>query len=162
MNLYLQYETTDSGGDIAEGQENEDFPDRDPRYITFTPEGIYLKELKWGEKLETTETVSKGDRVYLVVVRYSSGDTFGQSFGHWSCVLVTKNRPKAEKCAEDIEWSATMKFNYYCTEEDYAMMEKRSKEAVLLMEKVWGLMYLPWNGHFSRLQDIEIHDFEVL
>lgn len=73
------------------------------------------------------------DYVYLVVVRYSDGGTFGHTTGYWHVSLVTTDRDEALK------------------------METAIRANTLPKEGV----YKPWEGYFSSLEDVEIHGFKI-
>lgn len=73
-----------------------------------------------------------GDNMYLVVVRYSSGNTFGHSTGHAYVEGVYDTKESANLVAAMIE------------------AESYSSKG-----------YLPWQGYFESLEGVEIHNITV-
>lgn len=105
--LYLSYEQSERGGQICKGQEGQSYPDREPTYVEFTPLGVYTKRGDWNEtlKIDFLEegAVVEGTPVYLVIVRYTTGDTFGYTTGQWNIPLTTLDQDKADRICESIK-----------------------------------------------------------
>jgi hypothetical protein len=83
--------------------------------------------------------VDIGDYLYLVVVRYSDGDTFGQTSGHWTLAGAFKKKKEAQDLRTailDKEWPpASPKRNAtYC---------------------------IPWDRFFGGLETVEIEEVMV-
>jgi len=102
--IFLSYSESSSGGGICAGQENNSFPDREDEHIEFTPLGLYYTK---GDSQETIDinfdpTIKK-DEVYMVVVRYYDGDTFGVTYGLWSIEGVFESQKEAENIKKSIE-----------------------------------------------------------
>lgn len=74
--------------------------------------------------------VKKGDTVYVVVVKYGTGDTFSHSEGNAYIEGVYQYKGQASKVVEDINTKA------YC---------KLGK-------------YPPWIGYFESLDDVLIEE----
>lgn len=91
----------------------------------------------WGrsESFEVSEEVFNSDRVYLVIVRYQNGGTFGRSLGNWHIQDAFADEQSALKLASSI------------LDKSY---EKENPQA-----------YKPWVGYFERLEDVEVHCFTI-
>ncbi len=88
-----------------------------------------------GESFEVSKEVFNSDRVYLVIVRYSDGGTFGRTVGNWHVQDAFVDEESALKLASSI------------LDRTY---EKENPQA-----------YKPWIGYFSGLEDVEVHCFTV-
>ena len=132
--VYLHYKENRSGGEPIPG----DDWCRRPGYIevsfnalTKTPgTGSFFTE---HTSLEVTDKVYDcEDYVYLVIVRYSDGNTFGTTYGHWDVYLVTTDQKEAADMGESIRNNT---------------LPKGARK--------------PWDGYFSSLEDVEIHAFKL-
>lgn len=92
--LYMVYDENEDGGGIKSGQENEAWPEHEDSHHSFRP--ICLLRKNPGkihiESFEVSEDVFKCNELYAFIVRYSSGSTFGKSYGHWSLLGIFKTR----------------------------------------------------------------------
>ena len=86
LRLYLIYNEHRSGGDRI--NPDEQWSRRTPRYITVEFKGLFRSQADrfFYDSVEVDEETFKSDVAYLAVVRYSDGDTFGQSHGHFHIV----------------------------------------------------------------------------
>lgn len=117
-NLYLGYSESRSGG---EALSDEQYCDHADAHIEFQPEGLYT------EKSSTQETVGVdfdptqhvGADVYMVVVRYYDGDTFGRCYGHWFIEGIYLDRDEALKNKNAIESGSYSKKGCYNDWEGY-------------------------------------------
>lgn len=101
---YLSYNECSTGGEICEGQEGESFPDREPTYYTFTPKQLFKGNPNghWlAEEIESEEEFKDGQGVFLAWIKYSSGDTFGCSYGHKHIVGVYSSSERASKALKE-------------------------------------------------------------
>jgi hypothetical protein len=133
--LYLSYNERHSGGESLSDEQWSSRADAHTE-VTFTGVGREKDEKNFfpsTREIPVTDEVFAADTVYLVVYRYQDGDTFGTSYGNWGIWLVTTNEEEALKAGADIESGAL------------------SKKGA----------YLPWEGYFSGLENVEIHSFRV-
>ncbi|MHA1794809.1 MAG: hypothetical protein ACTSUK_01760 [Promethearchaeota archaeon] len=100
--VYLTYESGTSGGEICDGQQDSDWPDREDTCTMFVPKNIKLKAPEWSETIEIDFDPSKLEYLYVVIVRYSSGDTFGSTLGNWHIAGAYANFAKAKKIENKI------------------------------------------------------------
>lgn len=104
--LYLTYNETSEGGGICEGDENSDWPSHEDEYKTVTWEHLYKKYPKKTYCVETVSVDFDPDSikkaVYVLVVTYQSGDTFGSSHGNWTVIGIYKQETKANKLLNQI------------------------------------------------------------
>jgi hypothetical protein len=105
--LYLTYGETSEGGGICEGDEDRDWPNHEDEYKTVTWEYLYKKYPKKTYQVETVpvdfdpDSIKKA--VYVLVVTYQTGDTFGCSHGNWEVIGIYKQETKANKLLKQID-----------------------------------------------------------
>lgn len=127
--LWLKYSTDSTGGEWDENG----FRSTSYKTVQFTavlrdrPDGFF------GHDFEVSEEVYSGSQVFLVVVRYRDGDSFGSSHGNWELWRAVSTAEDALKIKQDILSGE---------------LAKREN-------------YLPWESHFCRLEDVEIHCFQI-
>lgn len=92
-----------------------------------------------GHSFEVTEEVYKAPRVFLAIVRYSDGGTFGRTVGYWEIMGAFTTEAEALAMTNSIE-GGTFKT-------DYPHLARS---------------YMPWEGYFSGLQGTEVHSFPIL
>ena len=103
--VWVTFSSSRSGGGIAPGQEDNDWPDRNPEYVDFDPEGVVSKnpDSFEAEGVEVDFNVpASGKEVFLVWVRYGTGDTFGHTDGEWTIIGVLEDKNKAEALVDSI------------------------------------------------------------
>ena len=136
--LRIEYECTDvSGGEMCEGDEGSDWPSYEPRHETNEVRAIY--RMGEGDQLyasvadEEDEDIKVGERVFLVVVTYSDGDTFSSTYGYLTFPGIYRDRAKAMSVASRIKDD---KYNN-------------------------PIGYCVWKGYFNSLEGVEIHEMTV-
>jgi hypothetical protein len=104
MKLYLDYKECSSGGEIRAGQEEESWPDYEDINIDWhltnckiTSDNGYCQET-----VDVDFPVSVGQTVFVVYVRYSTGDTFSRTYGAGFIVGVYKDKETAEKVQKSV------------------------------------------------------------
>jgi hypothetical protein len=135
--LYLTYNESRSGGyPLSE----ERWSDREPEHIDFDVRRLYLDRdnaRTWQiETLEVDFDVSLGDAVYLVIVRYTDGDTFGYRSGNWHIEGVYKTIEEADEVRSAI-----------------------NKETYTHEQSNHG--WLPWVGYFEHLENVDVYPMVV-
>lgn len=83
--LYLVYEELTYGGDVCEGEENDRFPNHNPTHTEWKPIQV-CRQHPGGFSVEQLDIDPSAEAVFILVVRYSSGDTFGTGTGYWSII----------------------------------------------------------------------------
>lgn len=132
--VFMTYEESRSGGE-AKDLDNR-WSDREDEVIEFSPISLYAAAQGnyWVETIEVEFDPAKyiGEKIDVVVVRYSDGDTFGQTIGHWNVVGAwPAETNEADNIVKAIE-----------------------------MDKYVG-DYLPWNGYFAHRGNVELHTFRL-
>lgn len=135
--LYLGYKTSSTGG---QQESDEPYSSRSPQHIEVTFTSLSRESgTFFGHNIEVTDEVYAADEVFIVVVRYRDGDTFGTSYGNWTVWAATATEAEAVKIAGSITDGSLV------------------REA----EKAKGGAYFPWNGYFNSLEGVEVHGFRV-
>jgi len=151
-----KYENYVEGGEICEGQENDSWPSHEPKQYDSGIEKVTLA--RTGLDYDTFDLVLPKDRtVWVVSVRYSTGDTFGSSHGHLAIAGVYATKDEAEYVAETIQlaeeenqkgrWGEKPKFD----------------EATKARLKAWrqDTRYFPWEGYFESIESVDVSCHEV-
>lgn len=133
--LYITYTSYASGGEICEGQEDDEWPCYEDAEIEFSITSCYMSDenIDWYETINIDFNPKPNQNVFIVTVRYSTGDTFSRTNGQWEIITATQTEQEARQLQEQIE------------NDEY--------------ESEYG--YLPWEGYFEYLQRIEITPISV-
>jgi len=106
MKLYLAYSSSTSGGEVRPGQEDEDWPEyndmeTDWDYINLS---IEPDPKVWSkEEIEVDFEAVKGQEVWMVHVRYATGNTFGRHRGCWRVLGVYNTVEKAKSVVAEVD-----------------------------------------------------------
>jgi len=103
---------------------------------------------------QVNEEVYNAQYLYVVVVTYSSGDSFGRSEGNLAIAFVTENSDEAIKCRD-----AILEQEEY--ENRYSFRDKSGKkpkwdDAFKDHPKSVCKGYSPWSGYFEHVSDVDI------
>jgi hypothetical protein len=136
--LWFRYHETRSGGEVCEGQENDSWPSYEYEYIDFLPVGLYKDHPDYTfchglMNDEVNGEFERGDDAYIVIARYSDGDTFTHTNGYWVIIGVYKTADEAHDVSESIN--------------------RREYD---------GMRHLPWHGYFSSFENVDTHYMKVL
>lgn len=132
--VYLTYTEHQSGGDLHDPDDR--WSCRDDTDIDWHLIGCHLTNKTWPtytEQVEVDFDAKLGDAVWVVYVRYGTGDSFGHTNGAWTIIGVYKDHNKAEKVAEQIN----------------------------LKTYVSPGGYLVWEGYFESFECCEVQGFIV-
>lgn len=133
--LYITYDSSQEGGEPESDDEWCTFSDE---HRTFSLENCYLS---FDEKSrsrfeyfahEVPFNVEKGDDIYLLVVRYSSGSTFGNIYGCHHIVDIYSSKEEAYKVEETIR-NGTYS-GYKCWEGYFESLEDVSVESLVVKQ----------------------------
>lgn len=106
FHAYLTYQESHSGGGVVAGDEDSEWPCYEDEYIEFIP-GILLRSLPnkelWCETLDLDFDPAEVAKLHVVIVRYSTGCTFGRTNGCWQVVGAYKTREEAEAVEKSID-----------------------------------------------------------
>ncbi len=165
MELYLEYTENSYGGEICAGQENYAYPDHEDAHIDWKPTKLTTKK-KQTYNVETIQVEKELDTYYLVVVRYSSGNTFGSTSGNWYILELSESYERASRLKEYIEYDDKI-----CMSNESRWNKSLKDEREELYPDIYGFFYgekdnrsgtyKVWQGYFERLEDVEIHKMEV-
>lgn len=141
-NLYISTSESSYGG---EPESNDEWCHHSDitRHVTFN--AVFRKKGSgfWASAgyFEVSDEVFNSDQVYLVIVRYRDGGTFGSTTGNWHIQKAFTNPEDAKALASSIRNGSYEK----------EMNRKHGQYN----------HYMPWVGHFSRLEGVEIHCFKI-
>lgn len=114
--LWLTYDEQKSGGEICEGDEDNEYPSHEDESIDFTLTGCFLKEKDVGyhrERVTVDFDVSQGSAVWIVVVRYGTGGTFGHIDGAWGIIGIYQKEDEAVKIESSIKDDSYEGYKYW-------------------------------------------------
>jgi hypothetical protein len=129
--LYIKYRDSEHGGEICEGEENDPYPSHERKYYDysydFATRTFPTGNTSFGryKSLTVEPEVFSGDKIFLAIVIYSDGDTFGSSSGHHEIIGGFSTRKEAEELLSHV------------TKDGY---DNRPEG------------FYPWNGYFSSLE----------
>lgn len=138
VNLFLHYSSYSEGGNVCEGEENEEWPSYEDEHVYTNFEDLSRKShgRMCSKSIEVDEELSKAEVLHLVIVKYRDGGTFKSTSGYWEVMLTTDNLKEAQEMAASIN--------------DGTFNKKYPKS------------YAPWEGYFGGLEGVEVHTFNVL
>lgn len=99
--VYIEYDEIRTGG---EPEDDSMYSYREDAYITVDFKCLHKSQPKhrfFYDSKEVPEEFLKKDRLYLAVVRYSTGDTFGHTEGAWHIVDVCDSYKAAHDLLEE-------------------------------------------------------------
>lgn len=161
--IYVLYQVSSTGGDPVDDSE---WSERTPEDIELSLNGFYFNEpgikgclsefgrnfnfrLIWDE-LEVDEKSAFSKTLYLVILRYGDGDTFGTSSGHHSFLGATTSLKLAESLREAVS-------------KDHSTIDIKSWSNETDTMVVSGLSgYKCFNGYFSSYEGCEIATIDCL
>ena len=136
--LYMSYEQSER---IVEDTYGEDGPytGYTESEMEFSPLGLHKSRpnVFLVEELKPDFDISNLRKVWLVIVRYTDGGTFGTTSGNW----VVKGVFKSSDLAKASALAKSIKDDTYVPAEKYGYME--------------------WKGFFNKLDDVELHHMEL-
>lgn len=132
--IYVSYSEYSEGGEICEGEENDDWPSYEDTQKHVTLESFSTKQPKtpYVEMVKVPFTPVAGRKYYAVDVRYTDCGTFASTHGYMCIPEIFESRLKAEVAAKKIRQGTYMP-------------EQR---------------YHPWTGYFGGLDSVEVIPFE--
>lgn len=137
IKVYVSYQENRTGGAALS---DERWSSREDTHIDFQLKEVSLQEpSSWYKEPFEIECQDTPQVVYVVLVRYKDGDTFGNSYGHGHIEGVYLSEDQAQKVVESIR------------EDKYVKKGVAKKFA----------SYLPWNGYFNRLESVNYHPMMV-
>lgn len=139
--VYLKYKSFSTGGGyLSDGP----YAERDPDYASYEFISLSDKDCGiYGEPIDVDFELIPNMKLYLLVVRYTTGDSFGTSYGNACFEGVYQTLDEVNVVADLIN-KDTSKYRKY-------IENKKRTEYVRI----------PWDGYFERLEDIEIHEFTL-
>lgn len=154
FSIWVDWEYTHiSGGEVCEGQEDDDddYPSLEDEYKDHEIHGVYSVDAtnsrgwsRYNERCEVSFQPVRGAEVFLVIVTYSSGNTFGHSSGNVTVVGCYEEQAQADAIESDI-WADDIG-----ADRDYKRNLKRSEK-----ERFTG--YKAWTGYFEGLEGVVVH-----
>lgn len=136
VKVYLTYTEDRTGG---EANEPGPYASRSPEYIEYSPTNLYSTPKSWHEEIEVDFDPKEflGKDLFLVVVRYSDGDTFGTTYGHWRVIGVYTDVETVSEVEKEIQETLKNENKYYYKTNKY-------------------VKFAPWIGYFSGYETTEL------
>ncbi len=145
--LYIDYDARRSGGEALSAGP---YADREDEVIDLTVNDVHIKSVEsFGESVKTLFTPKVGMDVWLVTVRYSTGDTFGRSLGNYKFITAYDNYEDAKSLAREIEKNNKNETGYQFSFVPKTPFPEDSVECS------------SWTGYFDRLEMVDIEQFTV-
>lgn len=146
-NLWLRYSEHENC--IHDDFNSQDWSGYSEYEKEFTPLSLHRSEPKnksygdYPERLELDFNPARSKKLWLVIVRYSDGGTFGTTHGYWKVKAICKDDKKAGEIAQQIRSGTFPKPTYQWHGKTHTGMHE-------------------WEGYFSSLDDVEIHGMEIV
>jgi hypothetical protein len=152
--IYMSYKEWRSGGGVCAGQDNNEWPMHEPENIEFTPTFLSTTAGNLVQTIETDFDPNQlvGSNIWIVIVRYSTGNTFGSSSGHWK----VESAHTDEQTALDIAKLIETDYKKY-PECEFGREGKTPKPDQYFSPHG----YECWKGYFESLEGVEIHRFTL-
>jgi hypothetical protein len=154
FSVWVSWEYTSiSGGGICEGQEDCAYPNRDPEYKEHEVYGVFRGDdargwSRYSDRVDVSFDPHNETEVFVVIVTYSSGSTFGSTYGNVSIVGIYNDSDEADAIANDI------RADDRDADQDYRRSLKKTRK-----ERFTG--YKAWTGYFERFEGVEVHRFKL-
>jgi hypothetical protein len=100
------------------------------------------------DDIEVSDEVFKADKAYLIIVRYSTGSTFGRDSGCYKFVAVFASKEDAIKVATEID-------NHYKNEKSHSFRPTIKNLAY------GSTIDCAWRGYFERLESVDIEALAI-
>lgn len=139
-NLWITYDESSTGGESEGGGE---WSSRADEFIEFHVTGAFTTE-RDGMRTETVEVnfdPAPLAFVYVLVVRYRSGNTFGSTYGNGHIEGAYESAAQVEAVGKAIRNGSHEKGSY----DSYRALKGIGD----------GYLHIPWEGYFERLEGIE-------
>lgn len=137
VRLYIEYEETRSGGDAV--NPDDEWTSHEDTNIEIEFVRLYREQPKhrfFYDSIELPDArMAKLDKLFLAVIRYGTGDTFGHTNGAWYIAGIAPTYKIAQ-----------------------AMLEEETKPA----KQGDYSHYKRWQGYFESLESTEIHELSVV
>jgi hypothetical protein len=103
--VYIKCRENRTGGNICKGQENDDWPSHDDECVEFNIDGVRATPDHWVETKEVYFDPKEyiGKMVYILTVRYDTGNTFGRTLNDWKIVACSTDGEELTKLKKAIE-----------------------------------------------------------
>jgi hypothetical protein len=152
--VYAQAQTRSWGG---EPSSPEPYSDRSPEVHELDKILVTMSEEaeanNWSGTYEVPDSVTVGSLVWVVYVRYSSGDTFGHVDGLVKIMDVLDEPEGAELLRETLERVGR--------EDTDSRMNRGSVDREYEVEFVGRKYYKPWVGYFEGFGSCEVYQTRV-
>lgn len=152
--LFVDFDTSaHQGMNHVDSTPGESYSGFDHNVIELTVNRLCRKTPEpFGEELVVSEKVYESEEAYLVVVRYTTGGTFGQSEGEYRFIGVFKTRKEATALSKEIQKAY----------DDYKRNNSGKYSFVPETENPnYKEIYCSWHGYFEHLDRIEIHSLGI-
>jgi hypothetical protein len=156
--VYVIYDEVSTGGEPESDSKYCNYTDE---YTDFSVKGVFIGENQGSIYTETCKVDFDPDKVsdvYVVYGIYSTGDTFGSSYGKGHIVGVYDSYTKAKQIV------TLVREIYKLYEENANYKDKLAEWAALHRMKVKDVYIStigPWHGYFESLEDVKIEVFPI-
>jgi hypothetical protein len=167
MELILTYTESRYGG--APIDPDDRWTDHEDEQIEWHPGQVFVDEpgkrarektKEWYVQcLTCDEPVKPGDKIWVVVVRYTTGCTFGRTLGAWHIEATFKNENKALHVADLIKKDDERQ-RKWCWE--HPSYKRKASDRPPEDKYVSPHGYKCWQGYFESLEDVQVESFTVL
>lgn len=144
MKIYVTYEESSSGGEDLDPEAK--WSDRADTIIEYNLTGASLiKPDSWYFQEFELDYIEKPVDVFVVLVRYSDGDTFGQSLGHGHIDGVYLTKEEAQTAVKLIE------------EDELSFQNKIGGPYISSSLRGGPYKHKPWKSYFAGFESVQCY-----
>mgnify|MGYP001609198866 CR=1 FL=1 len=141
--IYLTYTESREDGEIRDPKDHWSSSEDD--LVEFYATGLFTKPGKWQESILVPflpqENIDK--TIYVVVVRYYDGGTFGRTCGLWKVMGALRSKSEVKLLVDLIK------------------DETNSREKQQIVAPFICGFYPCWLSYFAGLEGVEVHEFQL-
>jgi hypothetical protein len=162
--VYVIYEESSSGG---ESKSDEEYSSHEDTHCYFNVEGVFIGENQGYIYTETVKVDFDPDKVtdvYVVYGRYTTGDSFGTTYGkgHISGVYDTYEKAKKAKTLLEEIYGLYHINSSFSSKKNKPLNDKLQEWCQLNNIKDASVYSVgPWHGYFESLEEINIEVFPI-
>ena len=135
--VYLTYTEHQEGGEVEDPDDR--WSNRTDLVIDWTLTGCELIQQPWPvytERVEVNFDVKPGDGIWVVYVRYGTGDTFGHTDGAWQIIGVYEHQDQASKIVKSIHDGTYNKDGYNCWDGYFESLQSCDAQGMIVKGEV--------------------------
>ena len=150
--LYIDFTATEDVGEDTYG-DNGPYTGYRETHTSIDVRSLHREPVEtFGEDVDVDAKTFNAKEGYLVIVRYSTGSTFGHETGKYLFVAVFTDRDDADALAAEIE-----KDNKNSRNKDKWTFNPKTPNVAYTE----GGIHCSWKGYFERLESVDVESLRI-